>query len=469
MVTGISRDSAVAAIRFGLGARPGELAKIGARPQRWLLDQLQGPHRMPPELAALPGSADLVVEAGAVQRRQREAMQPDGPPAPDVVERYGAYVRRNYTQQIAARYGVAVASAEPFLERLVHFWSNHFAVSAEKPPMPALAGLYEKEAIRPHVAGKFVDLLLAAEKHPAMLLYLDNTRSIGPGSDLARRANRRKPSRNIGLNENLAREILELHTLGVNGGYTQDDVTTFARVITGWSVGTDKDNGPFAGGKPGTFFFRENLHEPGPQTLLGRTYKQPGVAQGEAVLRDIAVRPATARFVCTKLARHFIADDPPAEVVDRLSDAYLDSDGDLAAVSRAIIESPEAWSSAFGKYKSPHEFVLSACRAFGRVPENSQLLIAALDLLGQPAFKPGSPEGWPDTAEQWGGADALYRRIEWSAVVGRALGAQAHPVALGDAILGPALSARTRDAIGRAESLRQGTVLLLASPDFQRR
>ena len=462
-------ETVIAANRFGLGARPGELAKIDRNPRAWLLEQLHGPVRQPPEFSNLPESAELVVEAQDIRRMQRKRRNGEDGVAPDVVEKFGSYIRRNYLEQIHARYRVAARSDTPFYDRLVHFWSNHFAVSADKPPIPALAGLYEVEAIRPNVTGNFADLLISAEQHPAMILYLDNQRSIGPGSTLGRRANRFRRDQEFGLNENLAREILELHTLSVDGGYTQQDVASFARVITGWSIGGANDRGRFADGQPGTFEFREAIHEPGAQTVLGKRYTQSGLDQGEAVLRDLAIHPATASFIAMKLARHFVADEPPVSLVERLTRVYLDSGGELSDVYAALIDSPEAWLSTTAKYKTPHDFVVSAFRAFDHAPDNQRFLFGALELMGQPPFRPGSPEGWPDTAEQWGGADGLFKRIEWAEAVASFLGSRVNPIDLAEAVLGPALTARTRKAISRAESVSQGTALFLASPDFQRR
>ena len=458
-------EAAIAANRFGLGARPGELDDIEGNPHEWLLEQLMGPANTQSALQRLPSSADVIIEVQDVRRSQRDAKNK----GEDIVERYGRVVRRHFIEQSLARYRVAAATDRPFHDRLVHFWSNHFAISADKQPMPAIAGLYENEAIRPNITGNFADLLIAAEQHPAMILYLDNQRSIGPGSALAKRANRRRSDQEFGLNENLAREILELHTLGVDGGYTQDDVTTFAKVITGWSIGGMNDQGRFAEGEPGTFEFRQSIHEPGKQQILGKRYGQDGVDQGEAVLRDLAMHPATARFIASKLARHFIADEPPESVVDRLSNMYLESGGELSAVYEALVDSPEAWAGPFAKYKTPHELVVSTFRAFDHVPDDGRKVVGGLDILGQPPWRPGSPAGWPDTAEQWGGADALYKRIEWTDTVAKRVGRRANPVELGDEILGSAFSARTRKAVSRAESTQQGMTLLLASPDFQRR
>jgi uncharacterized protein (DUF1800 family) len=466
----MKNTTVIATNRFGLGARPGDLGAVDDDPKTWLLDQVQGPSRVPDEIRGLPHSSKILVEMQALRRDERtKKRDAKDESAPDVVNKYGRIARRNYMEQITARYQVAAGSDHPFHERLVHFWSNHFAISIDKQPLPTIAGLFENEAIRPNVTGKFADLLIAAEQHPAMILYLDNARSIGPRSRLGSRANKRNTSRSFGLNENLAREILELHTLGVDGGYTQRDVTTFAEVITGWSIGGMTDDGRFSDGKPGTFEFREIIHEPGPKTVLGRQYSQSDVAQGEAVLRDLAVHPSTARFLATKLARHFVADDPPATLVDELESTYLKTGGDLSRVYEALVRADEPWRDIHTKYKTPHDFVLSTFRAFDRVPDDARFLTGALDLMAQAPFRPGSPEGWPDTAEQWGGADGLFKRIEWSNTVARVVGSGVNPAELGDTVLGPAMATATRQSIARAESEVQGLTLLLASPDFQRR
>jgi uncharacterized protein (DUF1800 family) len=437
----------IATNRFGLGARPGDFDIVDRNPQAWLLDQLQGPSRTPGDIRELPHSSTVLTDVQALRREERQRKKSPDNDNPDVtsVEKYGQVARGHFMDQVAARYRTATASDYPFYERLVHFWSNHFAISADQQPLPTITGLFENEAIRPHVAGKFADMLIAAEQHPAMILFLDNQRSIGPNSQFGKRANRRNKDRTIGLNENLAREILELHTLGVNGGYTQEDVTT------------------------GTFEFRESFHEPGKKTILGKSYRQREVDQGEAVLRDLAVHPSTAKFLATKLARHFVADEPPAELVGKLSATYLESDGDLSVVYQALVQADEPWREIHAKYKTPHEFVVSTFRAFNRVPDDARFIVRALELMGQTTFRPGSPEGWPDTAEQWGGADGLYKRIEWCNTVARVVGSKARPVELGDAVLGPGMSMTTRKSIARAENGVQGLTLLLASPEFQRR
>jgi uncharacterized protein (DUF1800 family) len=349
----------------------------------------------------------------------------------------------------------------------VHFWSNHFAVSADKQPMPAIAGIFEKEAIRANLGGSFAEMLLAVEKHPAMILYLDNQRSAGPNAEIVKRANRRKRQQKIGLNENLAREILELHTLGVDGGYRQSDVTAFAKVLTGWSVGGGK--GRFNQGVPGRFRFRQELHEPTSQVVMGRRYQQFGIDQGEAVLRDLAIDPKTADHIATKLVRHFVADQPPADMVKSISKTFQRSGGNLPAVHRALVEAAQPWQSVLAKYKSPEDFIISAYRAFRFVPKDVRALFRTMEQLGQPTYRPGSPAGWPDTAGHWGGADALFKRIEWANLASEYASRVSNPVDVGNQVLGAAFSEDTRKAVSRAESLVQGTTLLLVSADFQRR
>jgi uncharacterized protein (DUF1800 family) len=466
----LSIESVIAANRFGLGARPGELPRIDSNPQGWLLDQLQGPSREYEDIRALPDTASVLLEVQEVRQMRRQAKQSESDrPSPDIVRKFGSVVRKHYMEQAGARFRAAADTDYPFHERLVHFWSNHFAVSADKQPVSALAGLFENEAIRPNLSGRFFDLLLAVEKHPTMIVYLDNQRSIGPNSTLGKRANRRRSDQRFGLNENLAREILELHTLGVDGGYTQQDVTTFAKVITGWSIGGSNERGRFSDGVPGTFEFRETIHEPGTQKILSKSYRDGGEKQGEAVLRDLAAHEATATHLATKLVRHFVMDDPSEALVSKIATVFLNSGGDLPTVHAALVNASEAWQSTFSKYKSPQDFVISTFRAFDRVPDDGRFIVGALDMMGQTPFRPGSPAGWPDTAEHWGGADALYKRIEWSNTVARYAGSSINPLELGEAVLGPALGDHTRTAISRAESVTQGMTLLLASPEFQRR
>jgi uncharacterized protein (DUF1800 family) len=470
-----TRQAAIATNRFGLGARPGELAEAASDPRGWLLAQLRGRHPAPPELRGLASGAEVLAGFQTARTARRNARQaaadenasPGADPRAAAVAGVRSAVLPHYLAAAAARTRVAVATRLPLRERLVHFWSNHFAVSVDKPICLGTAGALENEAIRPNLDGRFGDLLRAVEQHPAMITYLDNTFSIGPGSSLAQRA-RGRAARRIDINENLAREILELHTLGVDGGYSQADVTSFAQVLTGWSIGGGQ--GRLAGGTPGAFHFRAALHEPGTRTVLGRRYAQDGLDQGEAVLRDLAHHPATARHLASKLVRHFVADDPPPRAVEAVAQAFRDSDGDLPTVHAALVTLDEPWANdSPRKFKTPQDFVISTFRGLGVGPREDRALLAPLELLGQRPWSPGSPAGWPDRAQDWDGADALMKRIEWSVAVADRVGESHAATAAGDAMLGATLADGTRRSLQRAASGSQALALLLMSPEFQRR
>ena len=456
-------DAVIAANRFGLGARAGELAGLGAGARDALLAQLSGP--APLTGGELRASHQVLADAIALREQRRNAK--DAGDQAQIAMKVRQLYAPVYVDEVVARFRAAVTSERSFTERLVQFWSNHFAVSVDKVVVLGLAGAMEREAIRPHVLGNFTDMLLAVERHPAMLLYLDNQTSTGPNSQAAQQVLRRGSNRKIGLNENLGREILELHTLGVDGGYSQQDVTTLAAMITGWSIGGTP--GPMRGGEPGKFFFREGLHEPGSKTLLGKSYRQDGYAQGQSALQDLSVHPRTARHLATKLARHFIADDPPPAAVERITRAFLGSQGDLPTTYRALLAAPESWGPTSLKFKTPADYVYSVYRALALpVPEERRGL-APFELLGQRSFQPGSPAGWPDTSADWDGSSALLKRIEWASALGQRLGSKVDASKLADASLGAGLTAATRTGIERAQDAAQALTLLLCSPEFMRR
>ena len=380
---------------------------------------------------------------------------------------------------VGARTNAALVTPAPFVERMVHFWANHFAVSADKLTTIGIAGLLEFEAIRPHVLGRFEDMLFAVEQHPAMLLYLDQAQSIGPGSEeaqLGQRFARFRPQQQVqrrGINENLAREILELHTIGVDGGYTQADVTEFARALTGWTV-NGMARGPvqrFIGvdGTPGDFVFAARVHEPGARTILGRSYRQEGQAQAASVLRDLAADPRTARHLAIKLARHFAGDAPPVPMVRRLEQAYLRSNGDLPTLYRVIIDSPEAWAETSPKFRTPWDWSIAALRAVGTRELPPMATAGLLTQLGQPVWRPGSPAGYDDVAASWTGPDALMRRVEAAERIAARTGEQVDARLLAPRLLPGTLSPATAQSIARAESPVQGLALLLVAPEFLRR
>ena len=464
-----TRAAASAANRFGLGARTGELARIGNDPRGWLHAQL-GRTGDEASFAGLPPSGRYLAQYYDLLRMRREARA--AARAEGGAARAAMPERRRFRQQVAletvVRQRAAVRSERGFAERIVRFWSNHFAISVDKFVAASFAAPMEREAIRPHAFGRFADLLLAVERHPGMLLYLDNAQSIGEESRLgaasARRAQRNPEARKRGLNENLAREILELHTLGVDGGYGQADVGELARAITGWSVPSPRD-GDAATRMP--FAFRAQAHEPGTRRVLGKTYAESGQAQGEAILRDLAAHPSTARHLAAKLARHFVADAPPAALVERMARAYLASDGELGALYAAMVDDDTAWSAGARKFKTPDDFVLSALRACDL--DGDADLALALQLqgrLGQPLFQPRSPAGFGDVAADWGGPDALFKRVQAAQALAERASA-ASPVQLGGSVFGDGLDGETAAALRRAESTQQGVALLLASPAFQ--
>ena len=437
--------AALAVNRFGLGGRPGEMTQAADDPRRWLTRQLEGPAPLPPGLAGLPPASEPLGRLRAAYRDKDKAAEQEA-------RRYGETV---YRTEVAARLRAQVASTLPFRERLAGFWSNHFTVSRRRGDVTGLACAFEREAIRPHVAGRFRDMLGAVVRHPAMLVYLDNQSSIGPQSREGR-------NRGVGLNENLARELLELHTLGVAGGYGQADVTELARILTGWRVDVD-----------GGYRFVRQAHEPGGKTLLGNAIPHAGRQEGERALDLLAAHPSTARHVAMALARHFVAEPPPA-LIDRLSRSYLDHDGDLAAVTRSLVAADEAWVPSAGRGKTPNELVVSALRALdagdaaygdGRGEER---ILLDLRGMGQAPFDAPSPAGWPDEDAAWLTPEALVQRMAWALWLGGRI-PDADAAAALDAALGPLATAATRTAVARAPSRQAAVAMLVAGPDFQRR
>ena len=469
-------EAAIAVTRFGLGARPGEIAAAAPDPRAYLKAQIR---REGADLFTTGGetSSQRLAEFRAYRQQRSmagtEATAEDG--ERDPVKMARQFIRQNAAGDVLARLQLAADTDAGFRERWALFWANHFTVSATKAQVAGLVGPYEVEAIRPRVFGRFADLLVAAETHPAMLLYLDQAQSVGPNSRAAsvqRRGGGRRgagqpdgrPRRNLGLNENLAREILELHTVGVDGGYAQADVTEFARALTGLSIA-----GPREPGLEGVVF-RPQTHEPGQRTVMGVRYPDDGRAQAVAILGDLATKPQTARFVCAKIARHFVADDPSPALVARLEAVWRATDGDLARVAEALIDAPEAWSPQPAKFKTPYEFVISSYRALGREPRGLGQVNAALVALGQRPFGAPSPKGWPDEAPPWAASDALVKRMQFAQALGAALGPGVQdPVVLAREALGARLSPASAMAIARAESRPEAVALLLMTPEFQRR
>ncbi|HEX3887233.1 MAG TPA: DUF1800 family protein [Phenylobacterium sp.] len=481
--------AAIAVTRFGLGAKPGELAQARQDPQGFLKSQIRASGADQPA-GVTASTPERMAAFRDFQRERRQARlikasdvrpaqpapgsdaamaetAPNHREARDPVKVVGNVLRQDIGDDFTARAQLAATTDAAFRERWATFWANHFTVSATKAITGSVIGPFEEEAIRPHVFGRFEDLLGAAETHPAMLTYLDQIQSIGPDSPAAERMQRggfqQAAQRPRGLNENLAREIMELHTVGVRSGYTQADVTEFARAMTGLSIGGERD------GQYGVAVFREQAHEPGARTVMGVRYDQSGKQQVNAILADLAAKPQTAQFICGKIARHFVADDPPPALTARLQAAWMASHGDLATVAETLITAPEAWDPRPGKFKTPYEFIVSSYRAAGTAPQGFQQIAPTLTALGQKPFSAPSPKGWPDDAQSWAAPDAIVKRMQFAqAFSGQAVGGR-DPKVLAANALGERMGPETATAIARAESRPEGFALLLMSPEFQRR
>ncbi|HEX3672768.1 MAG TPA: DUF1800 domain-containing protein [Rhizomicrobium sp.] len=460
----MSLEGAIAAHRFGLGARPGEIDSASTAPKAWLLKQLDSPVGSPQPLdggAAFMTGAELVSDLIQYRKaRQAEKTQATAAmPAPDPVKVFFKTRVAAFNREMASRFALGFTTQTPFAERLVWFWSNHFTVSALNPAAITFTGAFEREAIRPNIAGKFEDMLLASTRHPAMLLYLDNAQSVGPDSIAGRIFGK-------GINENLGRELMELHTLGVDGGYTQADVIALAKILTGWSI----DRG---GGTGNGFRYYPARHEPGDIVLRGKTYSG-GEEAGIAALKDLAHDPATARHIAKKFAVQFIGDDPPPESVARLEKNFNQTGGDLRSLSEAAVNDPAAWKPGGGKVRSPIEYTTAAMRLLGWPrggDEAAQIkgTMAATAMMGEFPFAAPSPKGWPDNSDAWSGPDALLNRIQWAKELGNRMPASLDALAVAQAGLGPLLQPDTRAAMKASVTPGDAMALLVSSPEFQRR
>lgn len=439
-----------ALIRFGLGRRAGE--PLPADPIAWLHAQLEGPD--PARFADPPSTAK-----GLTAELQDRAARQDNMRSPAAMPPETSPVRALFRAETTALLDHALTTDAGFRERLVWFWANHFTVSQRRTLAIPVIGAFVQEAIRPHVTGRFEDMLQAVTRHPAMLFFLDNVQSIGPNSKAAV-ADREKPGQGPprGLNENLARECLELHTISPEAGYTQADVTDFARILTGWSV-------DFQTTPPG-FRYRPLWHEPGVIRVLGQNFPE-GEAGGRAALTFLGNHPATYRHLATRLARHFIADDPPPAAIAAIEAALASTNGNLAAAARAVVARPEAWQPLI-KLRQPQEFVVAAMRALDLPADKRPNLLPVLNGMGQGMFNAPAPNGWSDRAEAWAAPEAMMRRMDWAFAIARRAETM-DAAAIADASLGPLLSADSTTAIRNAGSRRDALTLLLASPEFQRR
>jgi uncharacterized protein (DUF1800 family) len=473
-------EGAIAAVRFGMGARPGEIAAAAGDPRGWLKAQVRAGAALIPQ-GELKSSAEVFASrrteyaAMAMARPDAQMADAPGPGAGEgalsdqqrqaLQKRVQEELRTGLIREADARSRNAAQTQAPFAERWARFWANHFTTAARNAQLIGLVGPYEREAVRPNVFGTFGGLLEASVLHPGMLVYLDAHRSIGPNSRAGQR-------REAGLNENLAREVLELHTMGVGTGYSQADIIEFAKALTGWTIagGGRPGSAQRTGETAGAATFQDLLHEPGARVLLGKTYAEGGREQALAILKDLAARPETARHVAVKLVRHFVADDPPAASVAIIERRFRDTGGDLTQLARAVIDLDAAWTPEPRKFKTPDELLVSTARGFGQDIAYGRDRRPVYESLGQRPYGAPSPAGWPDRAADWAGPDALKKRLEWAnAAATRFVRGRESPVAFLDTALGPLADARTREAVARAESAEQGFALALMSPSFQRR
>ena len=501
MIARGTEAAALALHRFGFGPSsrsPGySIAALAADPRGALLAELERPRaglldnvRLPSSAAAERAVYEFRAEQSAKQKlaaravKEAEAKEAPShmadaasvavapPVAPKPEKKEPPLPQRLLQDEAEARLQAALGADIGFVERLVWFWSNHFCVSADK--VVAMAGGYEREAIRAHVLGRFADMLGAVERHPAMLFYLDNVQSMGAHSIAG-------INRDRGLNENLAREVLELHTLGVRTGYTQKDVTSFANVLTGWSWidPSEPEHG-------GTFVFIKRLHEPGEQLVLGQYYRDDNVEQGRAVLAALAQHPATAQHIAQKLARHFVADEPPPSLVAKLVKTFQASDGNLKELAKTLVVSEESWTPQRTKLKLPAEWIVGMLRVsdpdnplppdgIGMTPPRAAgprkwpigRVLGVQATLGQALWRPPAPNGYSDAEAAW--IDGIPRRLDVASEVAGRLPNWIDPAALLDSTLGPLASAETRHTVVRAESRAQAFALLVMAPEFLRR
>ncbi|MFW8635242.1 DUF1800 domain-containing protein [Cribrihabitans pelagius] len=461
-------NAELAAIRFGTGLSPAIAPPVSAGA---MLALLQGPDRMAERFPVLSFGTALETSREFIRlRRQKNKLR--GQPGYEAAEKAYRTVRRkqgrlrlDWHRQRLLRW---CRTEDGFRERLALFWADHFTAQGKSGAFRHLAAPYAETVIRPHLSGRFEDMLTAAVTSPLMLHYLDQNRSAGPGSRRADRAGR--SGRAAGLNENLAREVLELHTLGVGGPYTQTDVRQLAELFTGLTY-TVKDG----------FRYQPGMAEPGAETVLGQSYGggRPRLEQVLEALRGLARHPATARHLARKIAVHFLSDQPPEALVQHLETRYLDTGGDLAQVYAAMLEHPAAWQPELANVKPPFGFIASACRALG-VSERELgalnpgqvrgLLMAPLAVMGQRWEFSSGPDGWPEADSAWITPQALAARLRWSmSAPRRLLEPLPDPRAFAQAALGQFAAPRVEFAARAAETESEGVGLVLASPAFQRR
>jgi uncharacterized protein (DUF1800 family) len=472
--------------RLGFGPAPGDLERIAATGfEEWLERQLH------PQPSQLPESVRSVLRtlpsfgkdcATLYAEYDWRAQTPDPKSLPKEQKKEFKKREKRVTREAqAARLARAVASPWQLQEALVDFWFNHFNVYEKKGAIKIWVGAYEEEAIRPHVLGRFSDLLLATAKHPAMLVYLDSARNVAPKPDFARGGMGAAPKgkRARGINENYAREVMELHTLGVDGGYTQADVVSLAHILTGWTVGPGADAETMAAvdryKNKGGFLFAPHRHDSSPEKLLGQMFSGNSEREGEAALLMLASHPATAHHISFQLAQYFVADDPDAALVNGMAETFRNTGGDLRAVLKTMLSNRRFMEPKnFGiKFKTPYRYVVSVARASGMSPSGVQPLNAVLEDLGQPIYGCISPDGYACTQSAWLDPNGLLRRLAFAMRFGAGEYGPGNdnlepinPRPLQE-MLEPVLSSTTLSALARLPREKQAGAIL-GSPEFMR-
>ena len=455
-----------ASSRLGYGPTAGlatQMAQAGG-PKPWAVQSIDAAHqaseqpaRIPAELTHFNQPLEQIFARFKEEREARKAgqetLQKMGDAAPGTGKQDSGVFSRDAAREAAAWRLMSCSAPEvenPLLARMTEFWFNHLNVFSGKGAVRAFVGHYELNVIRRHAFGKFEDLLLASAKHPAMLFYLDQAQSVAEGS-------RGPLGQARGLNENYARELMELHTLGVNGGYTQNDVRELARILTGWTVAPKQP-----GDQTDGFRFNARTHDSGQKRLLGTVFLNNGLAEGEQAIRMLARHPATARRVATRLATFFVSDQPSSALVDRLTRSFSDSQGDLRVTLRTLVESPEFWQAEHKLFKTPLDYACSVLTVLGGVHGRRDVAqtMTFLSQAGQPVHGWQTPDGYPTDAATWLAPEALTRRADFAFALGRQVPELQ--------FLNTFLSTATRQRIAQ-EPAHLRTGLMLASPEFMRK
>ncbi|MGF1764304.1 DUF1800 domain-containing protein [Aliivibrio kagoshimensis] len=451
----------IATQRFGFGSMAADgnnIKELGA--QHWLEQQLNATPYVHPSINALPSSALILSAMYQLQQQRKKTTESQAKVA--LQKKINQFQRSHYSQQVYARNQQSFSTPLSFQERLIQFWSNHFSVSADNRRVRPFVASIENEVIRANWNGDFSTMLRQVSQHPAMLIYLDNNLSIGPESTQGKRTDK-------GLNENLAREILELHTLGVNGGYTQLDIIQLAKAITGWSVKvkTEQDAG---------FTFNKKRHQPGPITLMDTQYRQTDIEQGEACLHDLALHPNTAAHIAKKLAQHF-AGSGHADLEQQLTAAFIASKGQLMPVYTVLIQHPDCWTANPVRFRTPQQWLFSVLRSANHYPSNN-VVHQALQQLGQEPFMAGSPAGWSDRDSDYNSASALTQRWQLAQRYARIVVKESKKQSGGSTFIvndlisslyGNDIDQHLFAALSKTDDLINKLTLLWLSPQFQYR